>query len=91
MYRGLVCFVALAPQVPFIAQPRPFSLSFSLSLGVLLLLLLPLALLLFLPPFFRSGFKMIISNDLEDAAEKAVAVAEIYSQASKVRAPHFVG
>lgn len=27
---------------------------------------------------------MIISNDLEDAAEKAVAVAEIYSQASKV-------
>ncbi|CAN0449911.1 unnamed protein product, partial [Hapterophycus canaliculatus] len=32
-----------------------------------------------------SGFKMIISNDLEDAAEKAVAVAEIYSQATKVR------
>lgn len=31
-----------------------------------------------------SGFKMIISNDLEDAAEKAVAVAEIYSQATKV-------
>ncbi len=28
---------------------------------------------------------MIISNDLEDAAEKAVAVAEIYSQATKVR------
>lgn len=28
---------------------------------------------------------MIISNDLDDAAEKAVAVAEIYSQASKVR------
>lgn len=28
---------------------------------------------------------MIISNDLEDAAEKAVAVAEIYSQAIKVR------
>lgn len=27
---------------------------------------------------------MIISNDLEDAAEKAVAVAEIYSQATKV-------
>ncbi|CAB1098404.1 unnamed protein product [Ectocarpus sp. CCAP 1310/34] len=32
----------------------------------------------------NSGFKMIISNDLDDAAEKAVAVAEIYSQASKV-------
>lgn len=27
---------------------------------------------------------MIISNDLDDAAEKAVAVAEIYSQATKV-------
>lgn len=38
--------------------------------------------------WFFSGFKMIISNDLDDAAEKAVAVAEIYSQATKVTKQH---
>ena len=39
-----------------------------------------------------SGYKMIISEDLEDAAVKAVAVAEIYSQAVRVRAAagHFM-
>jgi succinyl-CoA synthetase beta subunit len=32
-----------------------------------------------------SGFRMILADDLEDAAEKAVGVAEIVTQAEKIQ------